>query len=90
MCSKHIACNDVQISLIVLANKIDGRTLKGITTCWSTIDIGRISGILWFYRSWKRIQILLINLVDVVRGHCMLERIGYPANDLCRGCLNEE
>lgn len=31
-----------------------------------------------------------MNLVSVIAAHCIIRRMGYPGNDFCRTCFNEE
>ena len=95
------ACNDVMTPPVVVANKIDDWALHEFATRWSTISTCRISRTLWPLRLRKRTQTLLSLdkgsirlLVGVITGHCMIgrmsERMGYPRNDLCRSCFDEE
>ena len=82
-----------------MANKIDGAL--EIANRWSTIGTYVISRTFWPLRLRKTTQNLLSLdrvsirlLVGVITGQCMIgllsERFGYPRNDLCRSCLDEE
>lgn len=91
-----MSCNDVLISLVVLAYKIDDWGFRKVTTRSSAIDTCKISRILWPLRPWKITQTLLsfngilIRVVEVVI--ICYGTIGGIAermwNDLCRSCLD--
>lgn len=88
-----MAFNDVQTTLVAVANKTDHWEL---TTRWC-----RILRTLWSHRLRKKIQNLIFTdmvrvrgLVDVTTGHCMIAHMSacmiYRGNDFYRICLDED
>lgn len=86
---KIMTSNDVLTSLIVLASKINDWAHRKVTTKWSANDIKYALGSKNSNsESFDRVSTR--RLIDIIMGHYIVKRMGYPGNNLCRNCLNKE